>query len=402
MDVVIVESQTKANHIAEVLREEGRIVETAATGGSITEVKMGEKGFKLSLLPEKQERMKDIVSLSRGKDVFVASDCDREGELIALSLFTMLRGIAKSVSRSEMRDMTRKTICSLFDRVRDIDLQTAYSAMLRSCIDRNIGTIYSKKCSSDHKVYMPVGRVQVPVIAHLADGPYRSDELFYPPRTGDVLAWCGETKNMKPRETMRRLQDLYEKGKISYIRTDSAAPDEETVQYVRSLMGLDSVSFNQPKAVYEQRGHGCIRYMDFSEKLDDPVYSTLGELLERSLTNDVNRIRPKEHTEASVIRYMQATGLGRPSTYVSSLEKVRENGYAGENMKITEKGKRLLEWIDKEIPVLRTYTVFMEKTLQAVEKGGSWRTALKDLYNGLVLPKGDGSKKIFSFAKEQD
>ena len=82
------------------------------------------------------------------------------------------------------------------------------------------------------------------------------------------------------------------------------------------------------------------------------------------------------YTEATLIKAMEDSGIGRPSTYTSTIKTLQDpdRGYTeleGKSFKVTEKGMRLSRYLDKQFGniINLTYTSEMEDALDKIEKG---------------------------------
>ncbi len=108
-------------------------------------------------------------------------------------------------------------------------------------------------------------------------------------------------------------------------------------------------------------------------------------------------IRPEQHftepppryNEATLVKRLEADGVGRPSTYASILSTIQEREYVkkeGNRFSPTELGMvvtdLLLESFDNIFEV--KYTARMEQELDEIEEGKlDWRTAMADFYQRL-------------------
>lgn len=79
-------------------------------------------------------------------------------------------------------------------------------------------------------------------------------------------------------------------------------------------------------------------------------------------------------SEADLIRRMQASGIGRPSTYAATLEALRRHGYVEARdgrLVITERGRQVLEFLSARYPFLldAAFSAQMEARLDALAEG---------------------------------
>jgi DNA topoisomerase-1 len=95
---------------------------------------------------------------------------------------------------------------------------------------------------------------------------------------------------------------------------------------------------------------------------------------------------PPRYTEASLVKKLEADGVGRPSTYASILSTIQDRGYVNKQagrLVPTELGMvvtdLLIEHFDDIFDV--RYTARMEEELDEIEEGKmDWRAALQDFY----------------------
>jgi hypothetical protein len=92
---------------------------------------------------------------------------------------------------------------------------------------------------------------------------------------------------------------------------------------------------------------------------------------------------PFRYREGALVRALKEKGIGRPSTYATSIDKIKKYGYVkkiGAVLKPTEKGKALCEFLNKHYSevISYEYTSHMEKALEEIETGkNEYKTYLK-------------------------
>lgn len=97
---------------------------------------------------------------------------------------------------------------------------------------------------------------------------------------------------------------------------------------------------------------------------------------------------PPRYTEARLVRTLEELGIGRPSTYVPTLETIQKRGYVGlDNKRFvpTELGEIVIELILEFFPEIINieFTANMEKSLDEVEEGNAnWVKIVDDFYVG--------------------
>ncbi|MDM5189538.1 type I DNA topoisomerase [Bacillus sp. DX4.1] len=97
---------------------------------------------------------------------------------------------------------------------------------------------------------------------------------------------------------------------------------------------------------------------------------------------------PPRYTEARLVRTLEELGIGRPSTYVPTLETIQKRGYVGlDNKRFvpTELGQIVIELILEFFPEIINieFTANMEQNLDEVEEGkANWVKIVDDFYVG--------------------
>ena len=86
--------------------------------------------------------------------------------------------------------------------------------------------------------------------------------------------------------------------------------------------------------------------------------------------------QPPRYTEARLVRTLEELGIGRPSTYVPTLETIQKRGYVGlDNKRFvpTELGEIVIELILEFFPEIINieFTANMEQSLDEVEEGNA-------------------------------
>ncbi len=231
--LILVESPEKAKTISRIFRNEGYSnVTVQATVGHFTKLKDGpgyyntgihpEDGFKMDYVvdPSKKEivsKLKEQVKYA--KEIYIASDPDREGEAIAWSCLKFL-GIPKNgYKRATYHAINKKDIFEGIENARKIDDDLVNAAHARSCIDKGIGYRLSgvAKASVGAK---SVGRVQSAALMMIVD---REEEI----------------RNFKP----ERYIDLFLKFKKgeSEFKAKYQGTDEKAVKRLDSEEQVDAV-----------------------------------------------------------------------------------------------------------------------------------------------------------------
>ncbi len=109
---------------------------------------------------------------------------------------------------------------------------------------------------------------------------------------------------------------------------------------------------------------------------------------------------PTRYTEASLIREMEETGIGRPSTYAPTISTILDREYVvkdGKSLKPTPLGEVVTKLMKERFAdiVSPGFTAGMEETLDSVEKGEKpWKQVLSEFYGGFAQSLEDAEKAL--------
>ena len=121
--------------------------------------------------------------------------------------------------------------------------------------------------------------------------------------------------------------------------------------------------------------------------------------LENALIKDGITKPPARMTESSLVKKLEADGIGRPSTYAAIIETLKKREYvevAGKSFSPTSLGYEVKEQLDENFPHIMNakFTAAMEDKLDNVEEGEEdWKKVLGDFY-------GDLEKYLTAFQKK--
>ena len=139
-------------------------------------------------------------------------------------------------------------------------------------------------------------------------------------------------------------------------------------------------------------------YLQFeTSQPDDTPLPPLLEARETVLLHSVTHARrattpPTRYTEAGLVGAMEAHGIGRPSTYATTLDTLRERGYAvrrERHLHPTDLGLRACAYLVHRFPTLFAldFTAKMETSLDAIAAGKTaYRPMMHAFYHGDLLP----------------
>jgi DNA topoisomerase-1 len=191
-------------------------------------------------------------------EIIVATDFDREGELIGVDVLELLDGSIEDIPkrRAKFSALTKHEIESAFKELADIDYPLALSAKSRQFIDLAWGASLTRFISlatgQRGKDYLSVGRVQSPTLALIVDRE-KEIQAFVPEPFWEIVAQFEKDSVFEARHAVGRFwkeqeakdvlkkvflleanrrgysasramkiaEGLYTRGLISYPRTDN-------------------------------------------------------------------------------------------------------------------------------------------------------------------------------------
>ena len=349
MQLIIVESPTKARTLSRFL---GKDYSIEATMGHIRDLPKSKLGIdiKKNFKPEYTfiEKRKDAVAkikmaAKKAKEIYLATDPDREGEAISYHIKETL-GKGK-ISRIVFHEITKEAVEAAIAKPRDIDKNLVDAQIARRVLDRLVGYKLSPLLWKKIRRGLSAGRVQTvavrliverereiekfkpveyweifcevkpegagervftvrlvgtkdeklevknakaagPIVYHLKKSKYEVADVKkrevrknpYPPLTTSTMAQAGSRIfGWSVKRTMSIAQRLYEKGFITYHRTDSTFISEGALKKVRELIEKDfgknylpaSPRFYKVTSKVAQEAHEAVRPTNLSRKGED-------------------------------------------------------------------------------------------------------------------------------------
>jgi DNA topoisomerase-1 len=165
---------------------------------------------------------------------------------------------------------------------------------------------------------------------------------------------------------------------------DSVTVDIRSAGYIFRAVNT-VIKFAGFTAVYEEGRD------DDKEETESPLPDLEeGEALKLDQINQEQKFTqpPSRYTEATLIKAMEETGVGRPSTYAPTISTILDREYVvkeGRYLRPTALGEVVTSLMKERFSdiVDMNFTARMEEALDSVEKGEkSWRSLLSDFYGG--------------------
>jgi DNA topoisomerase-1 len=294
MNLVIVESPAKCQKIQGFLGAGWRVI---ASMGHIRALEHSLDAIgihnnfeaKYEWIKEKAKAIKQIKDAAKdAKEVYLASDADREGHFIAYSVCLLLKLNPKTAKRITFTEITEKAIKNAVEHPTQLDMNQIHAQQARAMLDMMIGFTISPLLWKYVAPSLSAGRCQTPALRLVIEredaieefkassswqlhGDFQTtdgvafqavlmDELDDEDSAMNYMENVHETPNgtvvqhtikpwtesappplmtstlqqqasalygINPKNTMKLAQKLYEAGHITYMRTDKAILSEE-------------------------------------------------------------------------------------------------------------------------------------------------------------------------------
>ncbi len=242
-------------------------------------------------------------------EVFIATDPDSEGEKIAYDLFLHLRPYNSNIFRAEFHEVRPAAFRAALENPREFSDPMVKAQMVRRITDRWVGFVLSRVLwRVFSKNWFSAGRVQTPVLGWIIQREIEARkkkarvevnfkdytlgfeeenlalarelgkrwreiefrleaegerEIAPPPpySTDAVLEDAGAKLKFSATKTMTLLQELFEKGFITYHRTDSTRVSDAGKFSVAKPFILEAFGdeYFQPRTWGQGGAHECIR-----------------------------------------------------------------------------------------------------------------------------------------------
>ncbi len=478
MKLVIVESPTKAKTISKFLGKDYIIESSFGHVRDLQRKELGidvEHNFKPEyvIIPKAKKRIKDLKEKTKKTDaVILATDEDREGEAIAFHLIRALE--LENPKRIVFHEITKGAIENALKNPRDIDMNLVDAQQARRILDRLVGYKLSPFLWKKVARGLSAGRVQSiavrliverqqaidafkpqeywsieaelkkdkenfiaklikkevknekeaeEIVKNLENAEYQIVDVQkketkknpFPPFTTSSLQQAASHRfGFSAKRTMIIAQQLYEKGYITYHRTDSVNLSNEFLKQVKNFIEPKYLEIKEYKSKKSaQEAHEAIRPTRISKKIDNKLYNLISQraiasqmkpaildsvsvdikaadylfratgqrikfdgflkiypisvsenlLPELSVGQilDLLKLIPAQHftkppapySEATLIKALEEHEIGRPSTYAPTIATIQERNYViKQNKKLfpTEIGTLVNDVLVKNFP----------------------------------------------------
>ncbi len=242
--LVVVESPTKAKTLDRFL---GPSYEVVASQGHVMDLPQSAFGVDLKrefapkyiVIAKKRKLVKELKEKAeRFKELYLATDPDREGEAISAHLAALL-GEGKKVHRAVFHEITEEAVQAAFDHPRVIDLRKVEAQQARRVLDRILGYSLSPLLWKNVGRGLSAGRVQSVALRLIVERE-RAIQAFIPQEYWEIEALLEkQAHGAKEKEKdLRRFTAMLEtiEGQKADLKTEA-----QTQGIVKELEGLPFV-----------------------------------------------------------------------------------------------------------------------------------------------------------------
>ncbi len=191
--------------------------------------------------------------------------------------------------------------------------------------------------------------------------------------------------------------------RLIYTRAMASLMAPKKVLSTVATFEANGLSFKATGSITTFKGYEAI-YGNYAEKDDNelPLLKE-GDSYRISKKDGEQKFTqpPARYSEAKVVKLMEEKGIGRPSTYASTIDTLEKRKYIvskGGILTPTEDGIRTTVVLEKYFPeiVSDKYTADMEKTLDEIEEGKETKLkAMEDFYSPFIKKFDEVTKVMY-------
>ena len=323
--LLIVESPSKCATIEKYLASKN--VKCVASYGHIREIKSlkdidAVNDFKVNFTPiaSKNQQIQTLKkAIKTSSEVILATDNDREGEAIAWHICQHFGLNIETTKRIIFNEITQKCLLKAYENPITLNMNLVYAQMARQIMDFLVGFKVSPLLWKLGNKNLSAGRCQSPALRLICENnldlsnksvetsysitgyftshniPFKLNKSFScfegelenyfdqveeghkydyfiketiskPPTpfsTSIIQQIASNQLHYSPKETMSLCQSLYEKGLITYMRTESTTYSAEfinkTHEYIETNYGKKYININQTIQETQETAHEAIR-----------------------------------------------------------------------------------------------------------------------------------------------
>ena len=193
------------------------------------------------------------------------------------------------------------------------------------------------------------------------------------------------TSNHRTPESVRKFltNDQYNLYKLIYNRTLASLmqskKDEQMTIYLEGngllyKLDLTRTLFKGYEVIYADTEKEENHFDYFPDFNNGEEFKVINKSSEQKFTQP-----PAHYSEAKIVRLMEEVGIGRPSTYASTIDTIKKRKYVDDEngiLTVTQQGSLTANVLNKYFPEIidTKYTAMMEKKLDNIEDGSQSRS----------------------------
>jgi DNA topoisomerase-1 len=409
-NLVIVESPAKAKTIEKFLGKDFRVVSSFGHIRDLSKKNLG-IDIKNNFEPDYEvpkEKAKVVSELrkaaSDSKNIWIASDEDREGEAIAWHLASVLKLDLLTTRRIVFHEITREAISDAIENPRKVDMNLVNSQQARRILDRLVGFEISPVLWKKVQPSLSAGRVQSVAVRLIVEREreiisFESESAFRVTAIFNIDPAKGENSTLRA-EASKRFPDEKEALKFLQLCNDSkySIANISIKPGTRSPSPPFTTSTLQQEA-YRKLGFSVAQTMAVAQKLYEAGRITYMRTDSTNLSN-LALVKSKEMITSefgekySKTRQFKTKSKGAQEAH----EAIRPAYLDNPTTTGSQNEKKLYELIWKRTVASQMADAVIEKTSISIDMSNSPVTFQA---NGEVI-KFDGFLKVYAESSDQE
>ena len=213
--------------------------------------------------------------------------------------------------------------------------------------------------------------------------------------TQDAHEAIRPTSNHRTPDSIRQYlnPDQYNLYKLIYNRTLSSLLKGKKEEVLSVVFDVNGVKFKSEFTHTIFEGYEIIykdeeetkHYKQLPEINEGDSFTVASSSIEQKFTTP-----PSRYSEAKIVKLMEEVGIGRPSTYASTISTLKKRKYVVEEkgiLTVTDQGKKTAHVLEKYFPEIvdAKYTAEMENKLDTISEGDeSSLKIVSEFYNSFI------------------
>ena len=277
-NLVIVESPAKAKTIEKFLGKDFRVVSSFGHIRDLAKKNLGidiENNFSPTYeIPKEKAKLVSELrkAAAESKNVWIASDEDREGEAIAWHLINVLKLDLATTRRIVFHEITKEAISNAVENPRQIDMNLVNSQQARRILDRLVGFEISPVLWKKVQPSLSAGRVQSVAVRLIVEREreiisFETESAFRVTALFEITSAGSEKKIIRAEASKRFINEKEALNFIELCRDSSFSVGSKTVKPgTRSPAPPFTTSTLQQEA-YRKLGFSVAQTMSVAQKL---------------------------------------------------------------------------------------------------------------------------------------